>query len=122
MKSEFLPTDNRGSAAMAATTTTAAASTRRAKPGGEKKIKKNRISPRKNDRNAGAVGRSRMDFAVSWRVRACGRARVCTSDGQVSKRERVKRVRRPIKLPRRRKPLSFSRVTRIRPLMPVIPN
>lgn len=69
-------------------------------------------SPRKNDRNVDAVGRSRMDFAVSSRVRACGGGPVYTyihacisiaqppaaarSNGRVSKRECVKRARRPI--------------------------
>lgn len=71
MKSEFLPTDNRGMAA-----TAAAAPTRRAKPDGGKKEKKiggkNALPrARKNDRNVGADDQSRMGFAVSFRARAC---------------------------------------------------
>jgi len=99
MKSEFLPTDNRGSAA-AATTTTAAVSTRRAKPvGGKKKNKKKCIAMAKT------IGTSAWSADREWILRfprASVRVdvhtrftRVCP-DRRVSKREHVKRARRPI--------------------------
>jgi len=62
MKSEFLPTDNRGVAA--------GGDRGRCDETSESRWKKKNL-PRKNDRNVDAVGRSRMDFAVSSRVRAC---------------------------------------------------
>lgn len=96
MKSEFLPTDNRGSATVA-TTTTAAVSTRRAKPGGKKKKIK------KMYRHGKTIGTSAWSADREWILRfprafvrvdvhtRCTRVR---PDRRVSKRERVKRARR----------------------------